>query len=784
LPVQLTSFVGREAELAEVARLLAQHRLLTLTGAGGIGKTRLALEAAAAVDAPDGVWAVELASVADPARVAREVAAALGLEPPRGEPTQRVLLAALANREVLLVLDNCEHLVGASAELAEALLRGCPRLRLLATSRERLGVPGEAVYPVPPLALPGGHEVAAVEELSRYGAVRLFLERARLGRPDFGLTEANAAAVAQVCRKVDGIPLAIELAAARVRALGVEEIAARLADGPFRLLTAGRGVPPRQRTLAAAIDWSHGLLAEPERTLLRRLSVFIGGFALDAAEAVCEGGDVLDGLTGLVDKSLLLADRRYRLLEPIRQYATEKLAEAGEAEEVRARHRDWYLALAERAVDGMIAPDQVAWFERLEAEHDNLRAALEFSRRGANPEAELRLVGALAPFWARTRHVAEGCARIDDVLPRTEGVASLAGRRARVLALDWRGFTDMHRETAHAERAVALARELGDRALLALALRHMAMSPARQDRARALLEEAVAAAREAGDAREVGYALALLARLSADGGELDEADRLAAEGLAVLRRTGDRDALGAGLSLSARVALRRGEWARARTALRESVALGRQRSWSPVVLQAEMALAWLDRERGGVVAAMERLRAVIAEGRVGLDPTRLAHALSGFAMLAVAWGDHRAATRLFGATMAHPDGAAAAGALAAGLAADDIASARAALGDRAFAAAWSEGERMGLDEAAAYALTLEPPRSTRTTGGQTAALTPRESEVAGLIADGRTNREIAEQLVIAEPTAERHVANIFNKLGVHSRAQVAAWVVARRADQH
>jgi predicted ATPase/DNA-binding CsgD family transcriptional regulator len=770
LPVQLTSFVGREAELAEVAGLLGAHRLVTLTGAGGIGKTRLAMEAAGAVGVPDGVWQVELASVADPAQVPREVAAALGLKPSGGEPIEEAMLAALADRELLLVLDNCEHLVGACAELAEGLLRVCPRLRLLATSRERLGVPGEAVYPVPPLASPDVDEVAGSSELSGYDAVHLFVERARLGRPDFGLTAANAAAVAEVCRRVDGMPLAIELAAARVRALEVDEIAARLSAGPFRLLTGGPGAPPRQQTLAAALDWSYDLLAEPERALLRRLSVFAGGFALDAAEAVCGGDAVLDGLTSLVDKSLVVAGRRYRLLEPVLQYAAGKLEEAGEAEAARASHRDWCLAFAERAVAGMISPEQGAWFERLDAEHGNMRAALAFSRLEPSPEAELRLVGALAPFWMRTKHQAEGLAHLDDVLARTEAVATPAGRRARVQALDWRGFGDPQAGSAHAERAVAVAREVGDGALLAMALRHLAVRPERRAAAADLLHEAIASARAAGVAREVGYAMASLAPLSLDRGPAAEDEHLVTEALAILRQVGDRDALMPSLRAAAEILLRRGAREQARAALEEAAAIARQLHWFPVPHDALM-LAWLDRQEGAFAAAAARLRGVVAEVRGRADPALLLFALAGVAGLAAAWGDPRAAARLFGAAMG-------AGFRAGGDVhgmSDEVAAVRRALGDDAFAAAWAEGQRMSLENAAAYGLSLEPPPAAPAPAARSSVLTSREREVAGLIAAGRSNREIAEVLVIAEPTAERHVANILNKLGFHSRAQVAAW---------
>jgi predicted ATPase/DNA-binding CsgD family transcriptional regulator len=770
LPVQLTSFVGREAELAEIARLLGEHRLVTLTGAGGIGKTRLAMEAATAVDAPHGAWAVELAPVVDPAQVPRAVVAALGLVLPRGESAERALVAALADRELLLVLDNCEHLLGACAELVVALLRACPGMRLLVTSRERLGVSGEAVYPVPPLASPGAITAARPDELPRYGAVRLFVERARLGRPGFALTEANAPAVADVCRRVDGIPLAIELAAAMVRVLAVGEIATRLDGGSFGLLTGGRGVPLRHQTLAAVLDWSYDLLDEAERALLRGLSVFAGGFAMDAAEAICGGAGVLDALTGLVDKSLVIADARYRLLEPIRQYAAEHLARAGEADAIRARHRDWYLAFAERAVSGMNAPEQVLWFPRLEAEHENLRAALEYSRTEPNPEAELRLVGALASFWTRSRHFEEARTRIDDVLPRTEEVSTAAGLRARVRALDWRGFLDLHREAVHAERAVALARRSGDGTVLPIALRHLAINPAHQHEARALLEEAIAAARAAGDKREVGYATAAVAGLSLDAGDLAGAERASAEALALLRQVGDRDALMWGLRVSARVAMRRGDRARARAELDEAAALSRELSWLPVRHDA-MLLAQLDRETGDFAAAMARFRDLIAEVGGALNPAAVVLALAGVAGLALAWGEPRAAARLFGATRGHR---AFLGSAAASVAVDeDLAAARAALGEEAFATAWAEGERLRLDEAVAYALSLEPPPPVP--GDRSSPLTSREQEVAALIAAGRSNREIAATLVIAEPTAERHVANILNKLGFHARAQVAAW---------
>jgi predicted ATPase/DNA-binding XRE family transcriptional regulator len=736
LPVQLTTFVGRARELAAVNAHLAEHRLVSLTGAGGVGKTRLAFEAAVDIAAgfPDGIWAIELAPLADPAQVSREVAARIGIQVRDNEPALALLRKGLAERELLIVLDNCEHLVAACAELARVLLEACPGVRLMATSRERLGVPGEAVFVVPPLDTPHAREAAHPTELARYDAVHLFVERARLARADFALTEQNAEAVTAICRKLDGIPLAIELASARVRALSVEEIASRLGASPFRLLTGG--AQQRQRTLAATLDWSYELLDEAERVLLRGLSVFLGGFELDAVEAVRSGDTVLEELTGLVDKSLVVAERRYRLLEPVRQYAAQKLVESGEVDAVRARHRDWYLAFAERAVDGMIAPDQVAWYARLEAEHDNLRAALEYSWLEPNPEAELRLVGALAVFWARhgTERGAEARARLDDVLPRTEQVSSLAGRRARILALDWRGYLDRgsrgrwispieeHGDAAHAQRAVALGREFGDPGLLATALRHLATldyamyglgaSPhpsadahVAKEQAQALLEEAVECAREAGVAREVGYSLAHLAGLAHARGDVAEAERLSTESLTVLRQAGDRDALASGLGIFARIALRHGDRALARRELEEGCALRRELSKTPLVSDATL-LGKLDVESGDFAGAVARFREILGST---IDPGLLVFTLVGVAQVAAGWGDAYAAARLLGATVGHSVFRRHSAVSEAVDAMDAASALRSTLGQEMFAAAWAEGESMSLDRAVAYALSLEPP---------------------------------------------------------------------------
>src|ERR671916_1683038 len=373
LPLELSSFVGREKEIVEVERLLEHNRLVTLTGSGGCGKTRLALAVAGELveGFEDGVWVVELAPLADPILVSQAVASVLGVREQPGRSPTEALADHLESKKVLLLLDNCEHLVEACATLAEALLRSCPELRVLATSREALGITGEVAWPVPSLSLPDLRRLSDIEGLPRYESARLFVERATTAKPTFALTEQNATAVAQVCYRLDGIPLAIELAAARTKVLPVEEISGRL-DDCFRLLAAGgRTAMPRHRTLHATMDWSHDLLPDEERALFRRLSVFAGGFTLEAAESVCAGedlerGEVLELLSHLVDKSLGVArevsgEARYRLLETVRQYAREKLSESDEAELLRERHAGFYLALAEEAEPELKGERQIAW---------------------------------------------------------------------------------------------------------------------------------------------------------------------------------------------------------------------------------------------------------------------------------------------------------------------------------------------------------------------------------------------------------------------------------------
>jgi predicted ATPase/class 3 adenylate cyclase len=516
LPATLTGLIGREQELGEILALLGTERLVTLTGTGGVGKTRLALAAAAEVvdHYRDGVWLVELAGLADASLVAGAVAQALGLREEPGRPLLATLSDHLQDQRLLLVLDNCEHLVMACADLASALVRRCPTLSILATSREGLEVAGEHRYRVPSLPVPDLASLPPPEWLASTAAVALFVARARERRPDFALGAQNARAVARVCVRLDGIPLAIELAAARVGSLAVEGIAARL-DDCFRLLTGGsRDALPRQRTLRATLDWSYDLLDKGEQQLLDRLSVLgAGGCTLDGVETVC-GGDgiavleVLDLLGGLVNKSLVQAEEaggevRYGLLETVRQYGLEHLAASGGAASVRDRHLGWFLALAEQAEPRLSGPDQGQWLARLEAEHDNLRAALGWARERGAAEEGLRLAGALWRFWEIHGDWGEGRDWLEGAL--AGGGHGVPAARAR--ALHGAGILafrqgDAGRAVARLEEALDLYRELGDTCAIAASLGNLGLVAYRQGeygRAVARLEEALDLLRELDD---------------------------------------------------------------------------------------------------------------------------------------------------------------------------------------------------------------------------------------------------------------------------------------------
>jgi len=521
LPAQLTSFVGREKELADVKRLLDQTHLLTLVGPGGTGKTRLSIQAAGEqLDRyPDGVWLVELAPIRDPLLVPRTTAIAIGLREEPQRPVVDMLCDYLRDRQTLIILDNCEHLVDACARLADRILRAAPGVRLLASSREALGIGGEVTYRVPSLGLPDLSHLPAVESLDQYEAVRLFIDRAASAVPDFTVTNDNAPALAQICYHLDGIPLAIELAAAKIRVLSVDQIARRL-DDRFRLLIGGsRTALERHQTLRAAIDWSYNLLPATEQVLFRRLAVFVGGWTLEAAEAVGAGGpvrgeEVLDLLEQLINKSLVLmeerrAGTRYQLLETIRQYAGEKLAESGENEALHDRHLEYFLGLAESAAAHLIGPEQLGWLPLLEADHENLRAALERSLSRPGAEAALNLCKNLGWFWEIRGYWYEGLNWLRRALAKPAQADSGSEKIARARAL----YTCAHRQFQHgepseqilasAEESLALAAAASDRRDTAIARYYVGLALRMRgevdDQASALMEQSYAEFRELND---------------------------------------------------------------------------------------------------------------------------------------------------------------------------------------------------------------------------------------------------------------------------------------------
>jgi predicted ATPase/class 3 adenylate cyclase len=599
LPLQLTRFVGRERELGEVRSTLRSARLVTLTGTGGSGKTRLALQVAADLleEYPDGTWFVEFAGTADPTLVPRVVSSTLGIREQQGRLILDTLVHHLAMKTTLLVLDNCEHLLDACAELADRLLRACAGFTILATSREPLGITGEVVRRVPPLSVPEATLAPSAETVAAFEAVQLFVDRAVAAEPRFALTDANAAAVMAICRRLEGIPLALELAAARLQALTVEQLRDRLEDR-FRLLTGGsRTALPRQRTLRATVDWSHDLLTEPEQLLLRRLAVFAGGFSLDAAEQVCGDrqvapADVLDLLTRLVDKSLALLDSgpisgRYRLLETIRAYALEKLRAAGEEPELRRRHLTYCIGFAEPAEPALRGPDQQTWLDQLHAELDNFRAAFGWSARQQDPEPALRLASALLEFWVVRADWSEGLEWVEralDLPGEVEPAMRMKALRAAAELADV--LSDYPRSTARYEESLTIARALGDKRAIAMALdglAHEAQRVGRIAEARPLIEESVALLREVGDEPSIARSLGGLAWLA---GNYTKARALWNENLAIRRRLGNRESVGWSVIQVGHATQGEGDYAAARAAYEESLSIGRHLGYKRMIARS------------------------------------------------------------------------------------------------------------------------------------------------------------------------------------------------------
>lgn len=664
LAQQLNSFIGRRRELTEVRRLLAANRLVTLLGMGGIGKSRLSVQLGAEVldDYPDGVWLIELAPVTDPQLVPQAVASVLGIKEEPGASLLDALLKFTRDRTLLIILDNCEHLVHACAEVAKRLLQAGPGVKILATSRDALQIAGETVFQLAPLAAPDPRTQAAADALAQSDAVRLFVERAGAAQPAFRLTADNAQAVATICHQLDGIPLALELAAARTRALPVEAIAARLNDR-FRLLASGdRTVLPRQRTLRALIDWSYDLLAPPERTLFQRLAVFAGGWTLEAAEAVGAGGaieaaDVLELLARLVEKSLVIADiesGRYRMLETVRQYALERLREAGDEEATRTRHLERCVHLAEQAFPELAGPQQGLWLRRLDEDRDNLLAAIAFSGDAdARAAAGFRLVYALRPYWINRGLLTLGHQVTSAVLGWPALQAPTIDRcRALFGAGQMCFFTGRDVQArAYLTESLAIARRLDrsdvvERVLQPLGMACLAEGDLRA--ARTHLEEALALAREQDDLRELAGALNSVAMLRRMEGRLADAEAMYRQTVEAARAVGNDESIAIGLLNLAMVQVLSGRGDEAGPNLLEADAIGRRIGSRPVQRSflevcAGVAAAAGDFERAALyfgAAEMQReetgLRRDPADeaflGRA-MDATRAALGMDAFARI-------------------------------------------------------------------------------------------------------------------------------------------------------
>ena len=753
LPVPLTAFVGRERELAEVARLVAATRLVTLVGAGGVGKTRLAVEAAATVaaDFDDGAVLIDLSAVSDPALLPGVVARALGVEERAGAGVEERLVRVLRDQHRLLVADNCEHLRGPCADLVTAVLGSCPQVVVLATSRESLGVPGEVTWRVPSLAFPWPEHPPTASEMESFEAIALFLARARAAHPGLVAGPAEVAAITSICFHLDGIPLALELAAARAGALSLEEIAERLA-GRFELLGRSGAGPARHQTLQASVEWSHQLLSDPERVLFRRLAVFTGSWGLEAAESVCALPPVAPEkaaalLAALVDKSLVQVEQtpvgsRYRLLEVIRAFASERLADAGELYAARELHVGYYVELAERSSVMLLGPGLAAWAARLDQENGNMRAARRWCAEDlARADAGLRLAAGLYQWWTIRGHLVEGAAWLEEVLARDGGQ-----ERTRAMALVGLGLIAHYRgEQERARdlltRSVEHSQRCGYQRAEARALVHL--GPVRAlcgDAAGAAqaCDRALAVARDLGDTWLEACALFRSAFTRALSGNIAQAKPLALASVALAPRTGDLRLRGYGLMTLADCLIKEGNAAEAIDVLRDALGVFETlpERWAllrSASLLAEACGALGDWPRAAMLLGVIETLSARTGGRPYAHFQARLDTLASRAPgeLGQAWKPAREAGRVLGR------------------------------GDQITAALWPDGKHEGAPVAESGL-----------------PLTPREREVAELIARGLTNRQIATRLFIAERTVDTHAGRIMAKLGCANRAQVAAIVVA------
>ncbi|ELB89107.1 protein kinase/ LuxR family transcriptional regulator [Rhodococcus wratislaviensis IFP 2016] len=754
LPLELSSFVGRRHELAEAKNLLTSSRLLTLAGIGGVGKTRLALRLASSIrrEFADGTWFVELDEVDTPSRLIHVVAATLGVRDQTDRSLREILLDFLSSRELLLILDNCEQVIDAVADLATVLLQQNPNLRILATSREPLAIAGEAALRVPPLTVPDPDREPSLQGLPRYDAVSLFTERATTAVSTFALTDANKSAVARICHRLDGLPLPIELAAARLRAMSPEQILQRLSDR-YALLTRGsRGAPSRQQTLKLCVDWSYDLCTPLEQSTWQRLSVFTGSFELDAAEHVCgdNTGDLLDSVASLVDKSILIREEhgtavRFRLLETLRAYGREKAQEIDDYHDLRRRHRDWYRQLARTAEDEFIGPRQLEWMERLSSEQPNLRDAMDFCLAESDADAGLQMATPLLQLWGSRGQLSEARRWLDQFLSLQKERPTITYIRALYAdCLMSEQQQDHQRGAALVERARILADQMTDpiaHAIVDHADGIVGLFTGDLTRAASRLERAQPVLRHAEN--ELALRIESLTLLGLTYQLADTQPHRAVECyekvLAITEAQGESVYRAYALWAMAVAQWRLGDQRRATDLLEEGVRLARLVDDPVSCANCVEVLAWIagtsDPERAStLMGAAETL------GRAAGSPSVIVPDLFVY---------HEECER----------------------------SARRMLTERAFEQPWQHGRAMDLTSAVSYALREQTPK---TSPPDSTTLTKREKQVAELIAEGLTNKAIAARLVISQRTAQGHVEHILTKLGFTSRAQVAAWVVEER----
>jgi predicted ATPase/DNA-binding CsgD family transcriptional regulator len=812
LPIVRGRLLGRERELAQARALLLRDDvgLLTLTGPGGTGKTRLSLEIAAAlIDRfADGVFFVNLVPIADPNLVPSTIAQVLGIREMGGQPILDSLKEHVRSKQLLLVLDNFEQVLPAAPGVA-AVLSASDALKVLVTSRASLEVRDEFELAVPPLALPDTGPAQDIAELSSSPAVALFVERASAARPDFALTNENARDVAEICARLDGLPLAIELAAARCRLLSPRAVLTRL-DHRLALLTAGpRDLPERQRTLRDTIGWSYDLLDVAEQRLFRRLGAFVGGCTLEAIEAICDpdgglGIGVFDGVASLSAKSLLRQDAvdgepRFWMLETIREYALERLTECGEAAETRRRHAQHMLGLADGSEPRLQRDPHGAHLARMELEHDNMRAALTWGLLDANsPELGLRLAGELTYFWFLGGHYREGRSWLQQAMT----VTPVPSERERARVVYGAGFLtyspgDYRTADALLSEALALYRKLDDPYGIGPALASLGIVCLYQgeyERAHPLLLESLSLQRSLGDEHGIARALNNLGFAAYLAGDLDEATRLLEEALARSRAIGDDQGASVRLNHFAEVLRLRGEYAQATATVETSLVLAGRANFEEGKARAFQRLGHLGIDRGDAASARASyVSGIEGASRIGHRPL-VVECLEGLAALEARWGAPDAAIRLFAAADTAREEMGSTLAPYRRLDRDRaLAELRTRVGDRRLDAAWSGGRSMTVVDAIDYALSLEMrvPEVERTvpdrpTAGipssemqrdRSSPLSAREEEVAALVARGLTNRQIAAQLVIAERTAGSHIAHILDKLGVTTRTQIAVWAV-------